>query len=395
MSQTAPTGAGSLIEQALQHHRDHNLAAAETCYRALLANDPYDVDGVSYLALLYMQQQRADAALALLHSTLAQQPHVIRWLVNLGQFEQQLGNFTAAETAFRQALAIEPLLLDARLRLGQVIAAQLDPGAMYPAQKISVLVPSRLDKHPVLQTYWLEQAVQTILQQTVFENIALEICVGIDHGTLVPPALARLPLRFAPAAADAPRNQAAALNAAAQIATGDVFAFMEDDDMWDPRRLALGLRYLTRFDFISSNQLEITPEHVPVVINDYATPSGWLMTRQLWDKIGAMDDSFKWHLDGEWLGRLNASGAARCHLVDNQAPTALAEIQAQRSYLLNIITTAPLGGAIINTGLPQPLVYRTVHLNSGMATIAQDTAANDISKAEDARIINKYGHLPC
>ena len=71
---------------------------------------------------------------------------------------------------------------------------------------------------------------------------------------------------------------------------------------------------------VSSTQLERNPDGSVVRVNDYATPSGWLLSNATLKQIGSFDASYRFHLDSEWLGRAAESGVRRFHLVEATAP---------------------------------------------------------------------------
>src|SRR5262249_54377073 len=119
-------------------------------------------------------------------------------------------------------------------------------------------------------------------------------------------------------------GQAAAVNAGMRAATGDLLAVLEDDDFWQRRKMEVQLEALrarrARHRFVSSNQLEVSPAGIHERVNDFPTPSGWLMDRGAWEAVGPLDESFQFHLDNEWLGRLRASDVQRLHLYEKVRP---------------------------------------------------------------------------
>ena len=149
------------------------------------------------------------------------------------------------------------------------------------------------------------------------------MCVLLRSSPLVAPNSTKNPfyrqdwIFFAPARE---QGQAAAINAAMAEARGDYLAILEDDDCWRPNFIEHGLRAIGEYDFVSSNQLEVPPGGDAGRINDFPTPSGWFMRRDLWREIGGMDISYRYHLDNDWLGRLSDAGKRRLHLVEAAAP---------------------------------------------------------------------------
>ena len=146
-----------------------------------------------------------------------------------------------------------------------------------------------------------------------------QIIIGINADATIPPNLAAdTTLVFARSGG---HSQAAALNAAAKLIAGDLVAILEDDDQWHPQFLRYALGALAGADFASSTLLEIGPDQTVRCVNDFPTPSGWLVKRATWDAVGEFNERFRWHLDNEWLGRLAQKGHRRVHLVEATAPT--------------------------------------------------------------------------
>jgi glycosyltransferase involved in cell wall biosynthesis len=256
------------------------------------------------------------------------------------------------------------------------------------SKRLAVVIPSR--SRPLQQDF-LARAISSIQAQVVPREFAIEILVCVDRGDPAPALLDQRNVRLVEAAS---RGQAAALNAGAAQASADYLAFLEDDDVWHPQRMAFALKVLEETEFTSSTQLEVDENGVVARINDFPTPSGWIMPTASWHRIGPFDETYRWHLDSEWLGRLGQSGLNRIHLVEATAPVHPRFMVQVRPWLLNCIE---LGGANVSIGrhpLPVPLVTRLVHRNSGMATIERDPLAKQQATSEIQRLIGRYGHLP-
>lgn len=272
---------------------------------------------------------------------------------------------------------------------GRSIAARAKKITEYPYQSMSVIIPSRLDRNPVGKL-WLEDAVASIYNQNIRYNLGIEIIVGVDEDA----EILDLPnIKFVRSKG---KSQACALNAAIEIAQGEVIAFLEDDDVWGPRKIDEGMIALNTFDFVSSNQMEFILDSNGLKlyqrINEYPTPSGWMMPRELFNQIGVFDESYKYHLDSEWLGRLNKSDMNRCHMVEKNCPSdSIHSIIIHRMRLSHIMNISNLGSCIWNTNEEYPLVYRATHVGSGMNKISTDREANKISMEEHRRIyeVNK------
>ncbi len=188
-------------------------------------------------------------------------------------------------------------------------------------------------------------------------------------------------------------GQAAAVNAAVRASTGDVLAFLEDDDIWCPEKLAAQIPWLSRVDMVTSNQREVDVAGNFQRVNDFATPSGWLMHRAVWDEIGPMDEGFRFHVDTEWLGRANKHGVKRAHLVDEDAPVVYfygQPLTVRHGWLQNISRHS----VIVNSGDREPLVIRTTNPAGGMAMIQGDLGARQQSEEEHRQMLSRFGEIP-
>jgi glycosyltransferase involved in cell wall biosynthesis len=256
--------------------------------------------------------------------------------------------------------------------------------------KLSVIIPSRLERAE--GGLFLERAVASVQGQALQSPLDLELLVGVDAGAAAAPGLAaRLGARLIESEG---RSQAAALNAAMAAASGDYVAFLEDDDQWRPDFLPTALSVLKDFDFVSSTQLEVDPGGQILRINDFATPSGWIMRRAVLDKIGPFDGTYRFHLDNDWLGRLGRTEFRRAHLVEATAPVDYTMAQQVRPWLANMIAWARPPVTLARHGSPWPCVIRLVHPGSGMQKVAADPALLAQSNGEYERLKAAYGDVP-
>jgi glycosyltransferase involved in cell wall biosynthesis len=255
---------------------------------------------------------------------------------------------------------------------------------------LSVIMPSRAQP---MQAAFLTRAIRSVAdQQSVQSDLQVEVIVGLDPHTAVPRLEALgVPVRFETAGT---ASQASALNVAAASAGGEFLAILEDDDIWQPYRLTPAMQALGSCDFVSCTQLEVDVSGSIIRINDCATPSGWLMPREIWHQVGPFDEQYLYHLDNEWLGRLDASGGRRLHLVEATAPTSLEVARQVRPWLANVLA---LGGSQVQLARHRwmaPLVTRMVHAGSGMARVMSDPAAAQISASECGRLKERFGRIP-
>jgi hypothetical protein len=262
------------------------------------------------------------------------------------------------------------------------------------SRTIAVVIPSRLGRRADGELF-LNQAIAAARGQVVSENIRLEFYVGIDADAEVSPDYASLPgVTFIRSRG---RGQSAAINAAAAAAATkdhNFIALLEDDDRWEPNFLAWTLSFLETCDFASSNQLEIDDEDHAIRVNDFPTPSGWIMSAELWRHIGGFDESLRWHVDNDWLGRLAMSGARRIHLVEATAPVTAENCAQVRPWIANVLNLGGPHSAVRRHLSSQPLVRRTVHSGSGMYKIAASPAALAESQNEYRQLVARYGRVP-
>jgi hypothetical protein len=96
------------------------------------------------------------------------------------------------------------------------------------------------------------------------------------------------------------------------------------------------------------------------------------MTRAIWQSVGAFDESYRFHLDTEWLGRLKEKSIKRIHLVEATAPINNDLSLVVRPWLANLFRYGDLQIILTRHKSPWPLVRRLPHPSSGTQTIATD-----------------------
>lgn len=261
--------------------------------------------------------------------------------------------------------------------------------------RLAVIIPTRLKPcttEPGSRTF-IERAMESALAQVLDQPVSITFIAGVDVDAEVPERLARRPDLVI--ARSAGRSQILALNAAIAAAgqAYDFVAFLEDDDLWAPMFLAWSLLALVDHDFVSMSHVEIDESGKPVNIQDFPTPSSWLMPAATLARVGAVDLKSKWHYDNDWLGRLGESGLRRCHLVEKAAPLSLPR-RLLRPGIGHLLRDAGPDITILRHASDQPLVIRLVHSGSGTAAVRSGGPAARESKNEYRWLVARYGRIP-
>lgn len=261
--------------------------------------------------------------------------------------------------------------------------------------RLAIIIPTRLKPCTAEagSRTFLERAMESALAQQLDQPVAITFIAGVDADAVVPETIANRPDVII--ARSTGRSQILALNAAiAQVGTAyDFAAFLEDDDLWAPNFLAWSLLALAAHDFVSMSHVEIDETGKAVNIQDFPTPSSWLMPAGTLAKVGAVDPRSKWHYDNDWLGRLGDSGLKRCHLVETTAPLSL-PWRLKRPGIGHLLRDAGPRITILRHASEQPLVIRLVHSGSGTAAVQAGGPAARESKAEYRWLKTRYGRIP-
>ena len=251
--------------------------------------------------------------------------------------------------------------------------------------RISVLCPSRLTlaASSRRRELYLERAIRSVRWQSAWTDFDWEIVIAVDRGLTSQVPLDRLGDVRVVESDEV--GQAAAVNAAVRATSGDFVAIIEDDDVWHWRKVALQASVLggpNVVRFVSANQMEIDPTSGAARFNDFATPSGWLMRREIWEAVGPLNESFRWHVDNEWLGRLSALRIPRLHLVE------------QSGRRRELFPTLLNRSAVRETDERFPLILREVHDDAATARIIRDPSSRRQSRDEYRRMIATFGEVP-
>ena len=254
---------------------------------------------------------------------------------------------------------------------------------------LTVIIPSRAQ---ACRNIFLERAERSIRNQSIINDLDLTVLVGLDAGDVLDAGLVAM-LGIGSVESHG-ASQAAALNAAIRTVNSEYVAFLEDDDEWLPHYLAVALQTMTMAAFVSSTQLEFDENNKVLRINDFPTPSGWLMSTAALKSIGEFNENYRFHLDNEWLGRLCEAGLARVHLVEATAPVDINYMQQVRPWLANVVKNSSARTKIVRHDGYIPLVRRLRHSMSGMQQIALDSALGEISKHEKKLLTERFGRVP-
>lgn len=254
---------------------------------------------------------------------------------------------------------------------------------------INVIIPSRQQKK---QTEFLSKAIASVQKQNIPINFEIFVTIAVDKGCeMGKSTLDNLGVQCVVSGGS---SQAAALNAGIDTIKDGYVAFLEDDDQWEQNFLQNALMHLEKSDFVSSTQAEYTENGFFVRINDFPTPSGWLMRADTLHSVGKFNEEFKFHIDNEWLGRLRQKSFKRVHLVEATAPVDEIHCRQVRPWLSNIINLSGGQCVLKRHTSPYPLISRLRHENSGIAQIARDPVQNQISSTEVSRLREMFGSIP-
>jgi glycosyltransferase involved in cell wall biosynthesis len=255
--------------------------------------------------------------------------------------------------------------------------------------KLTIIIPSRKQEK---QISFLQKAIESVRKQTVANQFEITFLVGVDKGCGLEPVVLEA-LGVSCIESDG-ASQAKALNVAIREVHEGFVAFLEDDDQWTPDYLNFAVKAIALCDFVSSTQAEFDETDELIRINDFPTPSGWFMPVSTLKKVGEFNESYRLHLDNEWLGRLSESMLKRIHMVESTAPCQKRHVQQIRPMLMNVLNYSGGFCNLARHASPYPLVKRLVHANSGVAQIGSDSKFSEISKKEFESLLKHFGRIP-
>lgn len=119
-----PTELAELISQADQLHEQGRLDEAETLYRDVLNQDPYEPITLNQLGVLKINSGDPEAALTFIRRALASEPDASEYHYNLGVALAQLERIEEAGMAFDRCLELDPSNAAACNNLGAMLMMQ-------------------------------------------------------------------------------------------------------------------------------------------------------------------------------------------------------------------------------------------------------------------------------
>ncbi len=183
--------------------------------------------------------------------------------------------------------------------------------------RLSVIMVTH--ERPIL----LADALRSVAAQTL---LPFEVRLADDGGGASLDALGHLPLLELTALAVGCGQAAAARNAAAAGARGDVLVFLDDDDLWTPDHLAgiapvfadsaVGfawrdcevIREVVHADgtrkSLESRRIARDWNDALMRSHDYLPPSAWAVRRSLFEAVGGFDETFRYSEDWDLVLRL-------------------------------------------------------------------------------------------
>ncbi len=117
------------------YHAQHQTDEAVEAYRRAIELDERDAWSMNNLGLLLLESKRADEALPLLAGAVELRKDVPEFHNNLGMALEHTGRFTAATTAYTDALTADPTYEKAKQNLARVEAVKRGPEQPLPAIK--------------------------------------------------------------------------------------------------------------------------------------------------------------------------------------------------------------------------------------------------------------------
>lgn len=151
-------GVAAHFAQGLNAHRQGEIEAAETAYRAVLALDPRHPDANNNLAIILRGRRAFDDALDCYRRALSrsQSPGLV--CSNLGCLLLDMKRRSEAAACFRRAVAVAPDCAEAYFNLGHILRDDGDPAGMAAAYRAALRhKPDLAEAHNNLGLYLKDQ----------------------------------------------------------------------------------------------------------------------------------------------------------------------------------------------------------------------------------------------
>ncbi|MFV3126454.1 tetratricopeptide repeat protein [Niveispirillum sp. KHB5.9] len=139
-----------LLAAALADHRAGHVDRAAAAYRQLLESDPANADALHLLGLTERQAGRLDQGLALVRHALTHAPDKVEARLNLGNMLAAKGDAEAAQAQWRAVLALDPSYAAAWHALGAASAGHGGagrPAAIRALRRAAALTPDQAEIH--------------------------------------------------------------------------------------------------------------------------------------------------------------------------------------------------------------------------------------------------------
>ena len=109
--------------EAMARHEACDMAAAETQYRALLADKPNHADALHMLGLLHFQTGRPEPAIDLIRNAITHHPKNTAFHANLGRILNETKRFEEAAEVYAQAARLDPRSAEAHTNRAVALTA--------------------------------------------------------------------------------------------------------------------------------------------------------------------------------------------------------------------------------------------------------------------------------
>jgi predicted O-linked N-acetylglucosamine transferase (SPINDLY family) len=134
--------------KAVELHRGGRPEEAETIYRQVLSENPYDADALHLMGLIAYQRGKYRMAVKYIAGALAENPSVSVFHYNLSNVLKDLGDLEAAKNHLQEAIKLKADYAEAYLNLGIVLEAQGQGNlAISVYQKVLALQPNHVEAH--------------------------------------------------------------------------------------------------------------------------------------------------------------------------------------------------------------------------------------------------------